>query len=290
MLCNNPEGIVRKEVAQVLCEVYKNIKLPTLFKTQLYEHMVSAAITDFHWEVQLTALEFWRIVIKSLFEDQGMLDGTFPSVTFSKETRKIVTLNEAEVQKRLKRALEDLANIGCLTVLVKLLDDDIDVEIMDTSLKLANDLLVVLDKYNMNDMSDGKCLNGVTTDDINKVQPEEIDSKDFNNQPTESTLKSDSIIDSILNVNDVNLLSNIYERHMKLQGESPSDDWNLPKVKLQKYVSPALFVKHLKSKDFSALVVEKRKWKKGIRSMSSLLDDILGIYECASDINGMDCY
>lgn len=78
--------------------------------------MAAAAVLDLHWEVKVNALEFWKHFIKSHLTDQGMLDGSFPNVTFSKEHRKIVTLNDTEIKRRLNKALDELARQSCLGV------------------------------------------------------------------------------------------------------------------------------------------------------------------------------
>lgn len=78
--------------------------------------MATAAAFDLHWEVKIGALEFWIQFIKSHLSDQGVLDGHFPKVTFSKEHRKIVSLNETEIKRRLNKALDELAKQNCLGV------------------------------------------------------------------------------------------------------------------------------------------------------------------------------
>lgn len=78
--------------------------------------MTAAAVLDLHWEVKINALEFWRHFIKAHLTDQGMLDGHFPNVTFSKEHRKIVSLDTNEIKQRLNKALDELSKQRCLGV------------------------------------------------------------------------------------------------------------------------------------------------------------------------------
>lgn len=82
----------------------------------MVQAMTAAAVLDLDWEVKINALEFWKYFIKSHLTDQGMLDGQFPNVTFSKEHRKIVSLNETEIKQRLNKALDELARQRCLGV------------------------------------------------------------------------------------------------------------------------------------------------------------------------------
>lgn len=78
--------------------------------------MSVAAVFDLHWEVKTNALTFWDHFVKSHLTDQGMLDDSFPNVTFSKEHRKIMALNETEIKRRLNKALDELARQSCLGV------------------------------------------------------------------------------------------------------------------------------------------------------------------------------
>ncbi|XP_053620353.1 uncharacterized protein LOC128680898 [Plodia interpunctella] len=282
-LCMNPDGMVRKEACTVLCEIYQHVKMLPCAKRCLYEHMVSAALNDFHWEVQISALRFWRHVIKTLLTDQGMLDGTFPPVTFSKESRKIVHLNPTEIQRRLMKVLDELSAIGCLSVLVKLLNEETEVDIMELTLNISLEFLEILDNYNLSE-----CFKVMENDlRIEEITYQIVEDDDEAMDITPSTSeKAEGIIDGILKSDDVNLLSNIYERHMSMDA---SESRIKPKIRLQKFATPSLFVVYVKSKDFKALLDHKKQWKKGVRSLSALLDDFLG-YECNEEVNSLDCY
>lgn len=290
ILSNNPEGIVRKEACNVLCEIYQNVKLTPDFKTILYNLMVASALSDFHWEVQLSALKFWRVVIQSLLNDQGMLDGTFPPVTFSRETRKIVTLNEQEIQRRLTRILEELASIGCLTVLVKLLHEENEVDIMDAALTISTELLEILYKYNVPENLKQNENEPRSIDELEQIKP---DTENFcyngDMEEPKNLAKAENVIESILNADDINLLAKIYERHMSLQPEETEVLTN-NQTRLLKFVSPYLFISFIRSKNFKQVIEQKKNWNDGIKSLSSLLDDVLGIYEVNDDVNSLDCY
>ncbi|KAM3959213.1 uncharacterized protein ACR2FA_006752 [Aphomia sociella] len=289
ILRTNSEGVVRKEACNVLCEIYQHSKVSSIFKQTLYEFMVSAALSDFHWEVQISALKFWKMVIQTLLSEQGMLDGTFPPVTFSRETRKIVTLNEAEIRKRLFRVLDELSSIGCLTVLVKLLNDDSEIEIMELSLSNSIALLEILNKHKLPEFLKPRDGDPFNVDELIchiQVHDDEDISEDITEPDT--TMRSENVIDSIIQSDDINLLASIYERHMSLQSKPATP--GVPKIKLLKSASPHLFVTFLNSKDFKAVLEQKKKWNDGIRSLSSLLDDMLGMYETSEEVNTLDCY
>lgn len=287
MLRNNQEGIVRKEACYVLSDLYQNLKLTPTFKQSLYEDMVSSAISDFHWEVQIAALKFWRIVFLSLLTDQGMLDGTFPPVTFSRETRKIVTLNETQIQRRLIKILDELSSVGLLTILMKLLNDDTEVDVLMCALCLSQELLDILNKYKVPECL--KANSGETVENITCCIKEEKNDDMMIAESSDGVETSDNVIESIINSTDINLLAGIYERHMTLHNVKKEEPVR-SKLKLVKVVSPYAFVEFAKDKDFKAVIEEKRKWNDGIRSLSSLLDDILGIYETNNEANSLDCY
>ncbi|XP_013172446.1 PREDICTED: uncharacterized protein LOC106121356 [Papilio xuthus] len=288
IMMDNPEGIVRKEACNVFCEIYHNLRVTPAFKQVLHECMLCTALNDFHWEVQLSALRFWKIVIQHHLNAQGMLDGTFPPVTFSKDSRKIVTLNEKEIQKRLQKTLEELASIGCLTVLVKLLQDESEVDIMEAALSISMELYSVLEKYKVPETLQAGDCEMPSVDELDRP----IKLTDYSNMNSEAndTAKVDNVIEGIVNADDINLLAMMYESQMKLQNDEMPVKDQPPKPKLLKFASPHLFVTFLKSKDFKAVIEQKKKWREGIKSLSSLLDDVLGIYEINDDVNSLDCY
>ncbi|XP_028162618.1 uncharacterized protein LOC114354432 [Ostrinia furnacalis] len=286
VLRNNQEGIVRKEACNVLCEIYQHIKLAPNFRQALYEHMASAAISDFHWEVQLSALKFWKFVIQSYLTDQGMLDGTFPPVTFSRESRKIVTLNEAEIRKRLLKLLDELAANGCLTVLLKLLHEDTEVEVMDAALCIAEELNEILVKYKVPDIvviAEGEPKS--MEDLVCVIEPDEVQEEQMDH---DTATTSDNVIDGIIKCDDMNLLANIYQKHMSL--DKPDAPKVTPKLKITISATPYLFVNYMRVNDFKNTIKQKREWKDGIRSVSSLLDDVLGLYDDNEEVNSLDCY
>lgn len=105
-------------------------------KTMLY-----LILNDLHWEVRVNALSYWSDVIDCELELQGMIDGIFPPVTFARESKKIITLNRAEVQKRLHRALESMSKNGCLNALVAALLDDFDREVVEKASQVGDSAL-----------------------------------------------------------------------------------------------------------------------------------------------------
>nr|CAH7755298.1 unnamed protein product [Callosobruchus chinensis] len=145
ILVYEPEGIVRSEAATVVATIYEYQDVPESSLGNMYDVASHAATADYIGRSKLKHSCFG--VIEKHLTHQGMIDGTFPEVTFSKENRKIVTLNDAEVKKRLIKVLEQLSATGCLAVFAAALQDDSDLEVAKTALDLIKDFVAMLKKY-----------------------------------------------------------------------------------------------------------------------------------------------
>ncbi|KAJ8953909.1 hypothetical protein NQ318_019149 [Aromia moschata] len=141
------EGIVRSQAATLIAVLYEHQEDSPSTLSHFYDIMTHAATADLHWEVKVNALLFWEKVITFHLTHQGMIDGVFPKVTFSKEHRKIVTLNEHEVRKRLIQVLNQLSETGCLAVLVTAMRDDCDVEVIKAATKITDKFVRLLKDY-----------------------------------------------------------------------------------------------------------------------------------------------
>ncbi|KAL1116333.1 hypothetical protein AAG570_005828 [Ranatra chinensis] len=149
MLQHDTEGLVRHQASLLVTAIYKHQTIPGSFLDRIYDIMYHVAIYDLHWEVKLGALEFWSEVIESAVTQEGMIDGAFPQMTFSRTARKIVTLDPPEIRNRLLRILRHLSIIGCLHVLWKTLNDDCDLEVVKKSVAIVKKLMALLDKYEL---------------------------------------------------------------------------------------------------------------------------------------------
>lgn len=112
--------------------------------------MATVATIDFHWEVKKNALKFWDEIIRDSLKDQGMIDRIFPEFIFSKERKKIISLDKEEIAKRLNKVLKKLYVIQCLQVLIKIIQDDFDIEVVQAAIEITNKLSKLLKKYDMN--------------------------------------------------------------------------------------------------------------------------------------------
>lgn len=64
------------------------------------------------------------------FHNQGMIDGSFPQVTFSRESHKIVNLDDAEIKARLILVLNSLSEKGCFDVFLSCLNENSELKVM----------------------------------------------------------------------------------------------------------------------------------------------------------------
>lgn len=109
--------------------------------------LAHAAVIDSSYKVRVKALAFWRIVMCRQFRYQGMVDGTFPTVTFSKEHKKIITLTQKEITSRIKIVSNESSLRGCLGVLLACLKDEHD-DVVQSSLAIIDKISGYVEKYN----------------------------------------------------------------------------------------------------------------------------------------------
>lgn len=283
---NESEAIVRKEVVILIKELYIYRKWPKDIIDAMTLAMIKAAVLDFHWEVKISALKFWKHVIKSHLSDQGVLDGHFPKVTFSKEHRKIVSLNETEIKRRLNKALDELMKQNCLGVLLVTLEDS-DFEVCKTSANITNKLKTFLLKYKLNEPLPALPLpKDSATLDTCYVKYESSDNIADSN--CEVLNNSSNIIEEIVNANDANLLISIYKNSMKVDSKTQKSE-----EKTFQYIScitRQIFLQTIFNLDIDAYIGEKERWLTTYTtSFESVLDDILTMYK-QENVNSMDCY
>lgn len=94
-------------------------------------------------------------------------------------------------------------------------------------------------------------------------------------------LEQDSIIDEILNAQDLKLLETVYN-----SADEPVN--NSVEIKKRSTLNPTDFL-HAISGNFEEQPKQKEKWLQDIDSFNSLLDDILSEYK-PNEANDMDCY
>uniref|UniRef100_T1PGU0 HEAT repeat protein n=1 Tax=Musca domestica TaxID=7370 RepID=T1PGU0_MUSDO len=327
VLFNESEGIVRKEAVKTLGIIYDNRKIPPQYMDTLYSTLTHCLLFDLHWEVKVEVLHVWGMELKRQFTNQGMIDGTFPTVTFSKEYKKIVTLNEKEIKLRIMKVFHELSQRGCLGVMLKCLQDDCDLEVLKTAVCLIHTLLEQLKKYNFESMIDELEKSSTTSSNNSSAKTTPVSSptslgptEDLNNDlfdfgennnivfkspPTaakaspstspEKNTKSDEAIDYILESQDINLLVAQYEQKMDLMNngipiEKPTSAIDTNLYKAYTTVGVREFMRAIKSLDLKMLLKNHNDWLLGSESFISLLDDILIAIKCEDESLFADCY
>lgn len=311
-ICTESEGIVRKASVHLINEIYIHQSISKQHLDQLFSTLAHCSVNDLYWEVKTNSLEFWKSVINIQFQHQGMIDGTFPTVTFSKEGKKIVTLTQNEITLRLNKILNELSLRGCLGILLKCVDDDCDLEVAKVANNIIQELLSILKTYNytMEITNEEKnYVNGF----ISKISNENINSSKMETQKSETqegeincnsnisnsknnqnsndnNTNSDKIIESIVSANDINLLAMSYENQLNLT-DTTDATCNIDEQYYRTFanVTPKEFINQIMSIDVNEKVNRRSDWIMKNESFSSLIDDMLYSLQIC-DVNEADCY
>ncbi|XP_046433608.1 uncharacterized protein LOC124186183 isoform X1 [Neodiprion fabricii] len=293
LITNEMEAIVRREAVILVKElfVYRKCLESTLDK--ITNVMSATAILDLNWEVRVKALDFWSQFIKSRLSDQGMLDGTFPTYTFSKEHRRIVSLDEDEIKKRIIKVLDELANRNCLSVLLATLDNDSDFQVCKASGEIVkmlkqifvsykirpscnteNDIPLVASDRNLN----SKILSLGKTQDRLCIRNE---TREIDHQPT-IPAKIIDIVDS----DEENPLGSLYKRTLNMSiNAQPSKSKN---IKYVSNVTRSQFIRMVFNYNIDAYLEEKNPWlKTHAKSFRSIINDIIVAHQ-RNKVNHME--
>ncbi|KAL3273965.1 hypothetical protein HHI36_015387 [Cryptolaemus montrouzieri] len=276
LLKRETEGIVRAQAATLLTTLYKYHNIPPSMYDEIYASMSSAALDDLYWEVRLSSLSFWNKQIEQKLKDQGMVDDEFPKCTFSPESRKIITLTDEEIKKRVLRVLDELSKIGCLTVLKHAISEDCDLQVSKRGLEVSKKLVDFIEKY--------KVIGNNSLEEMGPPSNDSCYSSIVSPTPSPSRQNSDNIIEQILRNSDATLLRDVYR---------PDNDYISSSVNgigtpYRHLVTTGEFLNFTRQ-NFKSLVNDREKWLNSLDSLSSLLNDMLQNYE-PNDTNAMDCY
>lgn len=305
------EGVVRKEAVSLITCIYEREKVQPNQLESIYEALSISAIHDLFWEVKVMAIEFWHCVIKRQLQYQGVIDGGFPSVTFSKENKKIVTLTQKEITLRLTKVLAKLSIFGCLGVLLASLEDRDDVLVVKKGVEVIKSLTAFLDKYNYweekreNPFTKSKSSNEPSTS-VNTTTANTLkDIEDLESRPKEKRAKSDAnciddvempnsddIIQSIVSAQDINLLTKAYENQCNVGADVPSIHEavdNEKHFRRFREVTSEAFLSKIKSTNLDDLLNMRTEWLAQTDSFSSLLNDMSYALQ-AHEMLDADCY
>lgn len=280
----------------MLSIIHENKKFGASDLQRIYRTMAHVAVSDLFWEVKVKALEFWHSVIKEQLAYQGVIDGNFPSVTFSKEKKKIVTLTEKEITSRLTRMLDELSTSGCLRVLLTCMRDEDDLMVVKASVRVIKFLIEFLDKYSYWQQLQESSPNrreSVTTDanmDANTKQVESafLPAVDAIVNVDVDVARSEAVIQSIVSAQDINLLSIAYGSQMNMEVEMDGEGQN-GDVEPIANVTAYQFLSKVKAIELDALVSSRTEWIEHTDSFPSLLSDMLYSLQVIP-ANEADCY
>lgn len=283
ILRNESEGIVRTQASALMRYIFEYQSFPSEQMDDIYEAMCAAVTKDLHWEVKTNALDFWAKVILNHLQDQGFIDGKFPTVTFSKENRKIVTLTDKEVKTRLQKVLHKLSLNGCLGAFVSAFNDDCDLEVVKKSLAKTKKVATILNMYNLK------------SDNFDEVAPTMAPiSQQGRHNLSEATSTSstfdftDEILNAIVESDDLSLLQDVF--NSKINTPSSNIDASTSKV----IVTPKEYVDFVQQ-DLDQILQQKIIWRNNMNNIDSLVNDMLKSYldhESGTNQfnNYMDCY
>ncbi|XP_049825484.1 uncharacterized protein LOC109594552 [Aethina tumida] len=139
---------LRAELVYLIVSIYDEDYFTEEQMNEIYNIMSHLGVYDYEMKVRINILHFWEKVIDKLLCEQGMIDNEFPEVTFSKDTRKIIILDDGEILKRLRKIMYELSDIGCLFVLSRI-SISRKKEEKYICWSVINRLLEILKKYNV---------------------------------------------------------------------------------------------------------------------------------------------
>lgn len=306
------EGIVRKEYGLLIGEIYRLYKIPNVQFELLFPTMAHLAINDLYWEAKVSALHFWCQVILRQFKYNGVIDGAFPAVTFSRQLKKIVTLTPREIELRLHLILDELQVRGALGVLLECLADDCDLEVVKLATVIAQRVERFLQQYDYGKEE----LAGGATDRPSSAMTTSLQasttrhsfaglSLEESGAPTAATAQAagpltdsdcaaeaDRVIAAIVSLDDYSLL-----KHTAVAEDAekrPPETSSVPHLDAELFqrmraVRPAEYIRRIAQLELATLVERRGAWIRKNESFESLLDDMMFSLKIG-DANNADCY
>lgn len=147
MFYSEQDGILRSEIVDLITNIYEHHMVPDRTVVKFYDIMSYAVLEDEFWSVKTNALSFWKKVIDNHLSEEGMIDGEFPSVTFSKKLKKIITFDDCSIKKCLDRVLSKLTEIGCITAFLYAINSNAENMIEQTALQIIQPFIMLLKRY-----------------------------------------------------------------------------------------------------------------------------------------------
>lgn len=257
--------MVRTAAAAALTQVYIHQHTSKMFHTRMFCVMEPAALDDLHWEVQLAALDFWKQVIRNHLNDRGMMDGKFPSVTFSKEKRKIIVLTENEVKRQLSSIMNDLSANGCLTVLSRCITEEYNIQVMERAYCMTNKLVQILNCHNFDGVPEYSPM-----ELSENTEPDMDVALDLSYVHDNKAIRENAI-DQILNTKTSELIMNMNIENRTVNSSAE----NIPTAPLKERIHPNKFLDNFKQTDYVTIINNIKNWEPEPHNLNDLLDEFL---------------
>ncbi|KAM8703463.1 hypothetical protein ACLKA7_008138 [Drosophila subpalustris] len=294
VLYREHEDIVRAEAILTLGKIYDHRKIPSKYKNTLFSTLNFCVIGDHHWEVKVNALCFWRMEFHRQLKNQGMIDGVFPSVTFSKEHKKIVTLTDREIKLRIAKVLAEIQQYGYYGMMLKCLREEYAPEVLRilvAGIKMMNEKL---NKYDFEiilshiESLTPSAENTKTCPVFNK--PGQQVSVDLDEDGTSiNERQSNDVIESILNAQDMQLLEKTFESQMQIN-HADTQKRHIDEFYYKQFaVSVREWKEEVGKIDLDRLVVQQEEWFDCKDNLVCLLDDILNAIQRDANNEISDC-
>ncbi|KAF4519207.1 hypothetical protein B566_EDAN013501 [Ephemera danica] len=250
ILYQESEGLVRREAAAVVSSMLQCKRFSVEERERMNLVMAHAAVSDLHWEVKTNALDYWQSSIDHQMSEEGMLDGKFPSVTFSGPQRKIVTLDLKEVQSRLHRILTELARTSCLAVLLSAMHDP-DLQVARKAAEILSSLQTLLREHSL----------------LNMEHVTATEAAAPHQNGTEA--HSEQVIDGIVGQSDLALLASVCKAQLSL-GDVTCERQRVAVISAEDFLAA------LATTDVSRVIGERAEWlEQCSEHLDSLLTDML---------------
>lgn len=221
----------------------------------LLSTLAYTTINDLHWEVKVTALDFWKMLIEKQLH-----------------CKNLGVKCKADI-------LEEMALNGIFGILLECLKEDSDVICIQKTVEVIKELLKIFDESDL-----------VTKDDTylkaraksSSNIPEETLQKSTICSNTES-IDNDEIIESICTENDLNLLSKmtLEKKNLKIVDDMFYKQFCIVKAND--------FLSKISTINLDDLVDNRSDWIMENNSFSSLLDDMMYSLQI-NDVNNIECY
>ncbi|XP_063703720.1 uncharacterized protein LOC134833353 [Culicoides brevitarsis] len=235
------EAIVRRDAIDVLRDIYLHQRSPKNLLATILPTMIYCGAVDLHWEVRINALRFWDHLLDQCFTAEGYSDYGFPPQCFSTKLKKIVTLNENSIKAKLTTILQEFQQHGGFGVLLANLEETTDTEVMKVAVQIINKLKKRLEKYDFTGSA------GMEIETNNETLP---NAEIF--QVEAGPAVSETILDSVVDSDDINLLVNAHQNALNNDREGHRFDKTDFEAVMK--VTADAFLNAIKDKDFESII------------------------------------